>query len=49
MVKKIGDKYINSTFENISILMIMEMNIGLHVNYRKYWNTKIEKISKSNR
>ena len=21
--------------------MIMEMNIGMHVNYKKYWNTRI--------
>ena len=26
--------------------MIMEMNIGMHVNYKKYWNTRIGEIFK---
>ena len=45
-MKKIGDRYTNNIFENIKQQMIMKMNIGMHVNYKKYWNTRIGEIFK---
>ena len=38
-MKIIENKYSNNTFEK-------EMNIGMHVNYKKYWNTRIGEIFK---
>ena len=36
VMKKIVDRYTNNIFENLNIWMNMEMNIGMHANYKKF-------------